>query len=128
MVEKHGYKSFRDFPVWKKAMDVSVKAFELTKGLPYFEEKGLVSQIRRASNSISANIAEAYGRNGIKDKQHFYFISRGSSFELQSHLIYGKRVKYFAVDEAEKLLEEVDDIIFSLNKIISKLETMKKKK
>lgn len=51
------YKSFEEMPVWQKAMDLSVEVFNLTTSLPRSEDYGLTSQIRRATNSISANIA-----------------------------------------------------------------------
>ncbi len=92
-------------------MKVGIESFKLTEKLPYFEDRGLISQIRRCSNSISANIAQAFGREGIKDKQRIYIISRGSSFELQNHLIYGQKVKYFSAEQADSLIKEIDDIV-----------------
>ena len=85
------YKSFREMPVWLKALKLSIEIFDLTIKLPKSEDYGLISQIRRSSNSISANIAEGFGRNSNKDKSHFYTYARGSVFETQSHIIYGSR-------------------------------------
>ncbi len=56
-------KSFRDMDVWRKANELSYQVFALTKTLPRSEDYGLTSQIRRSANSISANTAEAFGRN-----------------------------------------------------------------
>jgi len=89
-------KSFRDMKVWRMANELSYQVFELTKDLPRSEDYGLTSQIRRSANSISANISEAFGRKTKKDKQNFYIVARGSTFETQSHLLYGKKVKYFS--------------------------------
>ncbi|GES51978.1 hypothetical protein Rhsp01_53660 [Rhizobium sp. NBRC 114257] len=48
--------------MWQRAMDLAVECYALTRGFPKEEIYGLVSQIRRASVSIAANIAEGYGR------------------------------------------------------------------
>jgi len=58
-------------PVWQKAMELSVVVFDLSSSLPKSEDYGLTSQLRRAANSISANIAEGFGRNINKDKRQF---------------------------------------------------------
>jgi len=122
MTNKFKYRSFREFPVWKESISISKKVFLLSKELPRSEDYGLTSQLRRAANSVSANIAEAFGREHLKDKQNFYRYSRGSAYELQSHLIYGTEVKYFPQDEINKLDENIEKIIHSLNKIIKTLK------
>ncbi|MCF7832666.1 MAG: four helix bundle protein [Candidatus Marinimicrobia bacterium] len=122
MVNEFKYRSFREFPVWKESINISKKVFELSKDLPRSEDYGLTSQLRRAANSVSANIAEAFGREHLKEKQNFYRISRGSAYELQSHLIYGTEVKYFSRDKINILDENIDEIIHSLNKIIKTLK------
>lgn len=66
------YSSFEDMPVWKKSIALSVLIFDFTISLPRCEDYGLTSQIRRSSNSVSGNIAEAFGRLTPKDKKNFY--------------------------------------------------------
>jgi four helix bundle protein len=85
------FNSFEDMPIWQKAMDLAVKIFNLTETLPRKEDYGLTSQIRDSSLSVPGNIAEGFGRKHTKDKLKFYYNSRGSLTETQSHLIYGKR-------------------------------------
>ncbi|MDP8202973.1 MAG: four helix bundle protein, partial [Candidatus Tenebribacter mawsonii] len=87
-------KSFQDMPIWQESMGVAVKIFEISDPFPKKEDYGLTSQIRRSALSISANIAEAFGRYHIKDKINFYYFAKGSATETQSHLIYCKEVKY----------------------------------
>lgn len=113
--------SFRNMDVWKKANELSFQIFELTKNLPRSEDYGLTSQIRRSANSISANISEGFGRNTKKDKRNFYIIARGSTFETQSHLLYGSKVKYFDEKAVSILLKEYDELIHQLNKIMKSL-------
>lgn len=115
------YKTFEDMPVWKKAMDLAVKIFELTEKLPKKEDYGLTSQIRRSALSVSANIAEAFGRKHTLDKLNFYYHSRGSLAETKSHLIYGSRVKYFQDSEFMEINELIQDIWKETNSIIATL-------
>ena len=117
------YKSFRDMPVWQKALKLSVEVFNLTKNLPQAENYGLTSQIRRSSNSVTGNIAEAFGRKTKKDKSNFYVIAKGSAYETQSHLFYGQKIGYFDLKTIEKINSEYNDLIHDLNKILKTLNT-----
>ncbi len=90
------YKSFKDMPVWQQAMEIAENVHGLTKGVPRSEDLGFTSQIRRSALSISANIAEAYGRNHKLDKMNFYYFARCSAMETQSHLEYARRVGYMS--------------------------------
>jgi len=113
------YKSFTEMPVWQKAHKLAIEVFQLTVGLPRSEDYGLTSQIRRSSNSVPGNIAEGFGRSTNKDKSYFYIIARGSSYETQNHLLYGKDVNYFNDLIVKRLFHEYSEMIFELNKIIS---------
>jgi four helix bundle protein len=120
------YKSFREMPIWQKAMEVAEAVHALTDTLPRKEDYGLTSQIRRSALSISANIAEAFGRNHTLDKINFYYIARGSLTETQSHLEYSKRVGYLKKEETEELDEILSEIYNDLNKILLSLRKPKK--
>lgn len=115
------YKSFEEMPIWRQAMDLSGRVFMLSIDLPKSEDYGLTSQIRRASNSVNANIAEAFGRSSKKDKRNFYIHARASAFETKSHLLYGVHVNYFKVDVVDLLLKEYDILIYDMNKILKTL-------
>ena len=115
------YKSFREMPVWQKAMELSIQVFKLSSSLPRSEDYGLTSQLRRAANSVSANIAEGFGRNTSKDKSNFYIISRGSAFETQNHLLYGKDVGYFESEISKEIISNYDELIHELNKLLKSL-------
>lgn len=115
------FKNFVDMPVWKESLYLSESIFKLTLSLPKSEDYGLTSQIRRSSNSISANIAEAFGRNTSKDKNRLYTIARGSVFETQSHLFYGQKINCFEENSVNNLIESYNQLIFDLNKIMKSL-------
>jgi len=114
--------SFRDMPVWQTAMEIAETVFALTDNLPRKEDYGFTSQIRRAALSISANIAEAFGRDHTLDKVNFYFVARGSVTETQSHLEYGRRVGYIKASAAQDLTERLEKIHSDLNKLIATLK------
>lgn len=115
------YRNFKDMPIWNEAMDVAELIFRLTETLPKKEDYGLTSQMRRAALSISANIAEAFGRYHANDKINFYYFSRGSIAETQNHLEYGVRVGYFQRDEIEVIDSKLGDMYESIHKLIKSL-------
>ncbi len=116
------YKTFKEMPIWQSAMELAVDMSSVTDNLPRKEDYGFTSQIRRSSLGISANIAEAYGRNHTKDKVNFYYIARGSLTETQSHLEYGKRVGYIDARISGKLDQTLHNLYNDLNKIIVSLK------
>ncbi len=102
-------------------MEIAENVHGLTQGLPRSEDYGFTSQIRRSALSISANIAEAYGRNHKLDKMHFYYFARGSAMETQSHLEYAKRVGYVDKERCLELDYHLSMLHNSLNKVITTL-------
>lgn len=115
------YKSFTDMDVWKKALELSIEVHKISSTLPRSEDYGLTSQIRRSSNSVNANIAEAFGRSTSPDKCRIYIFSRGSAHETQNHLIYGTQCGYFNKTESDNLVDRYDILVHDLNKIIRSL-------
>jgi len=122
------YKTFKGMPIWQKAVDIAETIYKLTETLPRKEDYGFTSQIRRSALSISANIAEAFGRNHTLDKINFYYMARGSLTETQSHLEYGKRVGYFLSPKADELDETLTQLYKNVNKVILSLKTGNKSK
>jgi four helix bundle protein len=108
--------SYRDLRVWQLGMDLTVRVYEVTKGFPKEELYGLTSQIRRASTSIPANLAEGYAR-GKKEYQQFLRIAQGSLTELETHLMIAQRVGLLAPENLALLLEMTDHIGRMLNKL-----------
>ena len=113
------YKDFTEMPMWQNALEIGEEVFRITVVLPKSEDYGLTSQLRRASVSISANIAEAFGRSGKKDKAKFYDYARGSAFETNSLLLYGAKVGYFSEEEINKIIEKSKVVIHDINKVKS---------
>lgn len=89
------YLDFMDMPVWQNASGVVEKVYAICSKLPRSEEYALSSQLKRAALSITANIADAFGRSHSKDKINFYYYATGSAFEVRNHLIVGCNLKFF---------------------------------
>lgn len=87
-------KDFRDFKVWEKAHEFVLETYRLTSNFPKHELFGLVSQMRRCSSSIPANIAEGCGRLGNSELHRFIQIACGSANEMEYHLLLAKDLGY----------------------------------
>jgi four helix bundle protein len=72
---------FEKLEVYQRAVDFAERISALTKTFPAQGHYHLVDQLRRASVSISLNIAEGNGRWHVKDRKNFFWIARGSVFE-----------------------------------------------
>src|SRR4051812_16714587 len=99
MGEQNSYRGFKDLNCWKEGRELRRRISKLTTTFPTDEKYLLKSQIKRASRSVTNNIAEGYGRFTYSDTRHFFVESRGSVTEVIDHLS-------IAVDE-EYITEEV---------------------
>lgn len=88
--------SFKDLSTWKKAVDLATEVYKVVGIFPSDERFGLVSQMKRASISISTNIAEGFGRKTAADKIRFYTMALGSCDELDSLLFVAMRLAYIS--------------------------------
>lgn len=80
------FKRFEDIEAWKKARIVTREIYLLTMNSAFVKDFGLTNQIRRATVSIMANIAEGFGRRSDKEFANFLNIAHASAAEAQSHL------------------------------------------
>lgn len=96
--------------VWKRSIDFVIQIYKATESLPKDERFGLTSQLRRASVSIPANIAEGAGRKSPKEFMHFLSNAQGSASEVETELIIANGLGFLAKEELDKLTIELDDI------------------
>lgn len=97
--------TFRNLPVWQRAVQMTVLVYRATEQFPKAETFGLTSQLRRASVSMASNIAEGYGRGSAGEYKQFLTIARGSNYEVQTQLFISSRLAFGSSDlmlEAEQ--------------------------
>lgn len=99
-------KNFTDLKAWQEAHKLAVSVYKITSGFPQSEQFGLTSQIRRASVSISSNIAEGFSRITKADKAHFYSMAKGSTTEVQNQLLLARDIKYLKNSDFQKVAEQ----------------------
>lgn len=98
--------SFEQLTVWQESQLFAVEVYKVTKKFPKEEIFAITSQLRRASSSISANIAEGFGRTASKDKLHFYTMAYGSLLEVKNFLYLSEKLGYLQTSELEKLIAQ----------------------
>ncbi len=107
---------YRDLIVWKRAIELTVCIYKLTRAFPKDEQYGLSSQMRRASVSVASNIAEGRGRLNVAEFRQFLGLAQGSIYELQTQLIVAKSLQLSgpeAISQAELLSNEISKMLTS---------------
>jgi four helix bundle protein len=113
---------FKDLKVWVKAHELTLAIYRHTRGFPKEEMYGLTSQIRRASASIGANIAEGCGRRSDAEMKRFLQIARGSASELECHLLLARDLRFLSSDEFNNLEARGLEIQRMLASLVQRLQ------
>ena len=103
-------KDFKELKVWHKAHDVTLAVYRASKDFPREEMYGLTSQLRRACVSVGANIAEGCGRRSDGEFVRFLQIARGSSSEVEYHLLLARDLKFLPNSAYENLDEKLREV------------------
>lgn len=85
---------FKNLSVWQKSYNLALMVYKATQSYPRTEQYGLISQMRRASLSISGNIAEGYERQHRREYVQFLAIARGSLGELETYVLFSRDLGY----------------------------------
>lgn len=104
------FKSFEEINSWQKARVFNKRIYDITDGENFKKDYDLVRQIRRASISISSNIAEGFERNTDKEFVYFLYIAKASAGEVRSQLYLALDLNYVSKIEFEGLFENVSNI------------------
>jgi four helix bundle protein len=99
---------------WSKSMELSQAVYEATRTFPKEEMFGLTNQLRRASVSVSSNIAEGKGRASSGELLQFLGIARGSALEVQTQLELALRLRFGQKNE----LETCKALAFEVSRIL----------
>jgi four helix bundle protein len=114
-------KSFKELEVWRRAVQMAAAVYRITERFPPSEQYVLTPQIRRAAVSVSANIAEGWGRGSTKEYIQFLLIARGSLMELLSHFAVAHELECVQQTDLEAIETSIEDIGKMLNGLISSL-------
>lgn len=118
--------SFEELECWKEAVNLRKRISVVIKNFPQEEKYRLNEQLIRASRSVTANIAEGFGRYHYKENAKFCRNSRGSLNEIIDHLIVAREEQYISDTELEELKTKTNKCILILNGYIKYLIKTKK--
>jgi four helix bundle protein len=113
--------SFRNLKVWERAHTLTLDVYQSSKSFPREEMYGLTSQMRRASASIGANIAEGSCRRGDVDFARFLQMAAGSTSELEYHLLLARDLKLLQTPDYQRLSGRAVEVKRMLTSLIQKL-------
>lgn len=116
---------FTDLRTWQAARKLRLELYRMTGGFPEEEKFGLTAQIRRAAVSVTANIAEGYGRFSYQENMQFCRQARASVYELRDHLITAADAGYMPTTKRKELDEMAIGLIRLLNGYIRSTKKLK---
>lgn len=112
-------RNFEELKVWQKSREANLAVYQMTCGFPSEEKYGLVSQLRRASVSIAANIAEGSRRKSDAEFARYLDIADGSLAEVECLMILAKDIGFIEDEDFTSIrarLEEVSKMLYALKK------------
>ena len=116
-------RDFRQIRVWVKAHKLTLEIYRVTVHFPREELYGITSQLRRASASIAANIAEGFGRGGNAELARFLQMSVGSAYEVEYHALLAKDLHLVDPPVHESLQNQIVDVKRMLAALLVKVRS-----
>jgi four helix bundle protein len=110
--------NYKQLKIWKRSFELAIKIYKITAKFPKHENYNLTSQLRRASTSISTNIAEGASKHTPTDFVRFLNQAYASLKEVESLITLSKELKYILVKDFEPLSKEIDEIARMIYKFI----------
>ena len=117
------FSSFEEIQSWQKARAFNKEIYNVTNTEFFKKDFDLVRQIRRASISISSNIAEGFERNTDKEFAYFLSIAKASAGEVRSQLYLAFDLDYLTNEEFQYLKESITEISKLISGLIKYLQT-----
>ena len=114
---------FRKLKVWQRGHKLTLAVYQATVKFPKEELYGLTSQIRRASASIPANIAEGCGRGGKAELARYLQVAMGSASEVEYHILLARDLGLFEGPQHNELQAIVTEVKRMLSSLIAKVRS-----
>ena len=108
-------RDFKDLHAWQHARELRKLAYGLIRKFPVEEKHALSTQLRRALTSVTANIAEGFGRYSYQENIQFCRVARGSAFEARDHLTTAMDHCYITKEEFQVAEDLAQRVIQTLN-------------
>jgi four helix bundle protein len=115
-------KSFEDLTVWQEAHKLTLEVYKLTAGFPGTEKYGIVSQLRRCSSAVPANIAEGFGRATTRELLRCLQIARGEIEETRYFILLSRDLGYVSAQDWEKMRQHCESVGRLINALGSSLK------
>ena len=113
---------FRNLKVWERAHSLVLDVYKASESFPRDEVYGLTSQMKRASVSIGANIAEGSCRKGDVEFGRFLYIAMGSASELEYELLVAHDLELLKWSDYQRLANEATEVKRMLASLILRLK------
>ena len=114
---------YEGLSVYRKAYGLVVRVYKLVRSLPKEELYGLSSQMRRASVSVTLNIAEGYARKeNPRDYRNFLLIAKGSCYEIQVLLKLCVSLDFFVKEDVQEMWNDYEEVCRMLYGIMKSLK------
>src|SRR5579862_2643725 len=114
-------RNYKDLLVWEKAHRLTLAVYKETSVFPKDERFGLTSEVRRASSSIPANLAEGCGRRSDREMGRFVQIAMGSGAELSYHLLLAKDLGFVTDEQYGELDASLEKVMRMLSALSAKV-------
>lgn len=114
---------FEDLIAWQKARTLTLEIYRVTSEMSFAREFSLRDQMRRASVSIMANLAEGFERGGRREFHQFLSTAKSSCAEVRSHLYVALDARLIAEGQFRSLMEhavEVSRIVGGLRSAVDR--------
>ena len=99
---------FTDLYSWQESHKLVLMIYKIIRKFPKEETFALSDQMRRASVSITSNIAEGFGQQTIKEKNQFYYQAQGSLSEIKNQILISKDLNYITNDEFIEIFNQAN--------------------
>ncbi|HEY4817554.1 MAG TPA: four helix bundle protein [Candidatus Acidoferrum sp.] len=119
-------RDFVDLQVWQLARELRQQAYSVCAAFPPDERFALAQQLRRATTSVTANIAEGFGRYSYQENIQFCRLARGSAYEARDHLITAADQQYISAERHQSVESLALRVIQTLNGYIRSTQARQK--
>lgn len=116
-MSKYHIYSFEKLEVYKLSISLSMEIRKLVKSFPKEEQYDLIRQLKRATDSIGANLAEGSGRSSSLDQAHFTNMAYSSGLEIINHLNLSLQLNYIEDVEYSRIRLMMDEVLNKLNSL-----------